>query len=166
MRCRGVAVNMLPLSRRSRGFDSLRHHHTCPVAQLVGNGLKIRVSPVRFWLRHHFDYWRSSSVVSIALQGEVASSISSSAPYFALLPARLARRHSQVVRQRLQNLYSPVRIWVPPPDRCRGGGTGRRTGLKIPRTARSVPVRFRSSAPIMCITWGHSSVGMSATLTR
>ncbi len=29
---------------------------------------------------------------------------------------------------------------------CRGGGTGRRTGLKILRIVISVPVRFRSSA--------------------
>ena len=29
---------------------------------------------------------------------------------------------------------------------CRGGGTGRRTGLKIPRLVTTVPVRFRSSA--------------------
>ena len=30
---------------------------------------------------------------------------------------------------------------------CRGGGTGRRTGLKILRSFKIVPVRFRSSAP-------------------
>ena len=29
---------------------------------------------------------------------------------------------------------------------CRGGGTGTRTGLKIPRLVTTVPVRFRSSA--------------------
>lgn len=29
---------------------------------------------------------------------------------------------------------------------CRGGGTGRRTGLKILRLVTTVPVRFRSSA--------------------
>jgi hypothetical protein len=31
---------------------------------------------------------------------------------------------------------------------CRGGGTGRRNGLKIRRVVRPVPVRFRSSAPV------------------
>ena len=31
---------------------------------------------------------------------------------------------------------------------CRGGGTGRRTGLKILRCVNTVPVRFRSSAPL------------------
>ena len=32
---------------------------------------------------------------------------------------------------------------------CRGGGTGRRTGLKILRQVTTVPVRFRSSAPFI-----------------
>ena len=30
---------------------------------------------------------------------------------------------------------------------CRGGETGRRRGLKIPRLVTTIPVRFRSSAP-------------------
>src|SRR5690554_2139657 len=60
-----------------------------------------------------------------------------------------SRRHSQVVRQRTANPLSSVQVWVPPPFLllCRGGGTGRRKGLKIPRALRPVPVRFRSSAP-------------------
>ena len=32
--------------------------------------------------------------------------------------------------------------------KCRSGGTGRRTGLKILRSLPIVPVRFRSSAPL------------------
>ena len=62
-------------------------------------------------------------------------------------------RHSQAVRQRSAKPLSPVRFWVSPPiflmdvQICRGGGTGRRKGLKIPRRVISVPVRFRSPAP-------------------
>ena len=60
-------------------------------------------------------------------------------------------RHSQAVRQRSAKPSSPVRFWVPPPyfhlSSCRGGGTGRRNGLKIRRIEISVPVRFRSPAP-------------------
>ena len=37
---------------------------------------------------------------------------------------------------------APLFSWL-----CRGGGTGRRTGLKIRRLETTVPVRFRSSAP-------------------
>jgi hypothetical protein len=66
------------------------------------------------------------------------------------------RRHSQVVRQRTANPLPPVQIWVPPPFYnarkkqnilCRSGGIGRRTGLKILRSSKTVPVRFRSPAP-------------------
>jgi hypothetical protein len=44
-------------------------------------------------------------------------------------------RHSQVVRQSSAKALPPVRVWVAPPQftPCRGGGTGRRTGLKILR---------------------------------
>ena len=62
-------------------------------------------------------------------------------------------RRSQAVRQRSAKPLSPVRFWVSPPiflmdvQICRGGGTGRRKGLKIPRRVISVPVRFRSPAP-------------------
>ena len=41
---------------------------------------------------------------------------------------------------------APLFSWL-----CRGGGTGRRTGLKIPRLETAVPVRFRSSAPFNLI---------------
>ncbi len=46
-------------------------------------------------------------------------------------------------------LTDRLRVRIPPlePYDCRGGGTGRRTGLKILRSLPIVPVRFRSSAP-------------------
>ena len=58
-------------------------------------------------------------------------------------------RRSQAVRQRSAKPLSPVRFWASPPIQLfrRGGGTGRRKGLKIPRRVISVPVRFRSPAP-------------------
>ena len=59
-------------------------------------------------------------------------------------------RHSQAVRQRSAKPLSPVRFWVSPPSICRGGGTGRRKGLKIPRGEISVPVQIRSPAPLIC----------------
>ncbi len=72
----------------------------------------------------------------------------------------IIRRHSQVVRQRSAKPLSPSsnlgaaskKCFVKPCLQgeqriCRGGGTGRRKGLKIPRSVSSVPVRFRSSAP-------------------
>ena len=43
---------------------------------------------------------------------------------------------------------APLFSWL-----CRGGGTGRRTGLKIPRLETTVPVRFRSSAPLFASDW-------------
>ena len=60
-------------------------------------------------------------------------------------------RHSQVVRQRSAKPLFPSSnlgaastvLYIS----CRGGGTGRRKGLKIPRRVISVPVQFRSSAP-------------------
>ncbi|MBP2637617.1 MAG: hypothetical protein H6Q72_3524 [Firmicutes bacterium] len=45
--------------------------------------------------------------------------------------------------KKLNRTTPVVFIYTP----CRGGGTGRRTGLKIPRVVTPVPVRFRSSAP-------------------
>ena len=39
-------------------------------------------------------------------------------------------------------------------EACRSGGTGRRTGLKILRSFKIVPVRFRSSAPFLQIHRG------------
>ena len=63
------------------------------------------------------------------------------------------RRHSQVVRQRsAKPLFPSSNLGVASNLICRGGGTGRRTGLKIPRIVISVPVRFRSSAPVQKIT--------------
>ena len=64
---------------------------------------------------------------------------------------RSIRRHSQVVRQRSAKPLFPSSnlgaastvLYIS----CRGGGTGRRKGLKIPRRVISVPVQFRSSAP-------------------
>ena len=86
----------------------------------------------------------SSSVVEHNL---AKVGVAGSSPVF-----RSICRHSQAVRQRSAKPLSPVRFWVPPPYffkvTCRGGGTGRRKGLKIPRIVRFVPVRFRSSAPI------------------
>ena len=89
----------------------------------------------------------SSSVVEHNL---AKVGVAGSSPVF-----RSIWRHSQAVRQRSAKPLSPVRFWVPPPYltiiifiyTCRGGGTGRRKGLKIPRIVRFVPVRFRSSAP-------------------
>ena len=59
-------------------------------------------------------------------------------------------RHSQAVRQRSakplfpSSILGAASIFFHP---CRGGGTGRRNGLKIRRLETTVPVRFRSSAP-------------------
>ena len=88
----------------------------------------------------------SSSVVEHNL---AKVGVAGSSPVF-----RSIWRHSQAVRQRSAKPLSPVRFRMPPPyiclfksSLCRGGGTGRRKGLKIPRIVRFVPVRFRSSAP-------------------
>ena len=70
--------------------------------------------------------------------------IPSFAPFF------LTRwRHGQEVRQRSATPIPPVRFWVPPPKKkCRSGGIGRRTGLKILRWRHrtgSIPVFGTSS---------------------
>ena len=60
-------------------------------------------------------------------------------------------RHSQAVRQRsAKPLFPSSILGAASTNRypCRGGGTGRRNGLKIRRLETTVPVRFRSSAPI------------------
>lgn len=62
------------------------------------------------------------------------------------------RRRSQVAKaevcktsiHRFESGRRLVANSVPP---GRGGGTGRRRGLKIPRAVKSVPVRFRPSVP-------------------
>ncbi len=46
--------------------------------------------------------------------------------------------HGSCANSKLRPNYHP----------CRGGEIGRRTGLKILSSARGVPVRFRSSAPL------------------
>ena len=57
-------------------------------------------------------------------------------------------RHSQAVRQRSAKPLFPSSILGAASNHpCRGGGTGRRNGLKIRRLVITVPVRFRSSAP-------------------
>ena len=48
--------------------------------------------------------------------------------------------------------------------KCRSGGTGRRTGLKILRDLPLVPVRFRSSAPYIIAGW--SSWQLVGLITR
>ena len=48
----------------------------------------------------------------------------------------------------MQNRHAPVRIWSTPQKSCRGGEIGRHKGLKIPRTYKSVPVRFRPSVQL------------------
>ena len=60
------------------------------------------------------------------------------------------RRRGQVVRQGPAKPLSPVRFRASPPFfyRCRGGGIGRRGGLKILCPYMDVPVRVRPSAPI------------------
>ena len=96
-------------------------------------------------LRHHIC--GNSSVVEHLLAKEGVASSN-------LVFRSILRRHSQAVRQRSAKPLSPVRFWVSPPFLfsflvvCRGGGTGRRKGLKIPRVVIPVPVRFRSAAPI------------------
>ena len=58
-----------------------------------------------------------------------------------------------MVRQRsAKPLFPSSNLGVASNLICRGGGTGRRTGLKIPRIVISVPVRFRSSAPFLLVT--------------
>ena len=62
-------------------------------------------------------------------------------------------RHSQAVRQRSAKPLFPSSILGAASTKTykctsRGGGTGRRNGLKIRRLEIIVPVRFRSSAPI------------------
>ena len=55
---------------------------------------------------------------------------------------------SSMVELQPSKLITWVRFPSPAPTNRRGGGTGRRTGLKILRALKPVPVRFRSSAPI------------------
>ena len=60
-------------------------------------------------------------------------------------------RHSQAVGPRsAKPLFPSSILGAASTNRypCRGGGTGRRNGLKIRRLETTVPVRFRSSAPI------------------
>ena len=57
---------------------------------------------------------------------------------------------AKLVRQQTATLLSSVRVRLEPPLMCcPGGETGRRTGLKILRTLKSVPVRFRPWAPFL-----------------
>ena len=87
----------------------------------------------------------SSSVVEHNL---AKVGVAGSSPVF-----RSIWRHSQAVRQRsAKPLFPSSNLGVASNLICRGGGTGRRTGLKIPRIVISVPVRFRSSAPVQKIT--------------
>ena len=55
---------------------------------------------------------------------------------------------SSMVELQPSKLITWVRFPSPAPySLCRGGGTGRRNGLKIRRLETTVPVRFRSPAP-------------------
>ena len=104
-------------------------------------GLKILVSTVRFCAEAPF--------MRKQLSGRAPPCQGGGREFESRFPLQL-RRHSQAVRQRSAKPSSPVRFWVPPPyfflSSCRGGGTGRRKGLKIPRGVIPVPVRFRSAA--------------------
>ena len=60
---------------------------------------------------------------------------------------------AKLVRQQTATLLSSVRVRLEPPLMCcPGGETGRRTGLKILRTLKSVPVRLRPWAPVIKIS--------------
>ena len=48
---------------------------------------------------------------------------------------------------------------------CRGGETGRRKGLKIPRVVIPVPVRFRFAAPINMSMWRNWQTHQTQDLT-
>jgi hypothetical protein len=69
------------------------------------------------------------------------------------LVSRSFRRRSQVAKAEvcktsIHRFDSDRRLSQWRSRLCRGGGIGRRKGLKIPRTFKSVPVRFRPSAHI------------------
>ena len=55
---------------------------------------------------------------------------------------------AKLVRLQTATLSSSVRVRLEPPSECPGGEIGRRTGLKILRTLKSVPVRLRPWAPL------------------
>ena len=55
---------------------------------------------------------------------------------------------AKLVRQQTATLRSSVQVRLEPPLLCPGGEIGRRTGLKILRTLKSVPVRLRPWAPL------------------
>ena len=149
-RPRGVAVNMSPCHGEDRQFKSDRGRHfflqKIMPRQLSwqSNGLKIRVSTVRFCPEAPFICGNSSAVEHRLAKAGVASSNLVSRSNFIW-------RHSQAVRQRsAKPLFPSSILGAASTNRypCRGGGTGRRNGLKIRRLETTVPVRFRSSAPI------------------
>ena len=133
-------VRMPPCHGGGRGFESLPGRHPASVAQLVEQRTENPCvhSSILCW----GTICGNSSVVEhlLAKEGVASSNL--------VFRSIFARRHSQAVRQRSAKPLSPVRFWVSPPLYCRGGGTGRRKGLKIPRVVIPVPVRFRSAAPL------------------
>ena len=61
------------------------------------------------------------------------------------------RRRTQAVRERFAKPSCTSSNLVDASKSCRGGEIGRHKGLKIPRTYKSVPVRFRPSVQILTI---------------
>ena len=68
-----------------------------------------------------------------------------------LVEALLFWRRTQVVREQSAKLSCTSSNLVDASESCRGGEIGRHKGLKIPRTYKSVPVRFRPSVQILTI---------------
>lgn len=71
---------------------------------------------------------------------------------------------AKLVRQQTATLSSSVQVRLEPPTKCPGGETGRRTGLKILRVLKPVPVQVRPRAPFNLffqniVFWAISSVG-------